>query len=184
MIKINLLPVKKQDQGANLKLQGALAAVLVVAVLSICGYFQSRLLGEIAAMRSQIAKVNEETANLQKIIGEIDKIKERKADLEKKLEVIEGLELGRLSTVKIMELVSRSVPDQLWFDKFELKGSSLQVSGFALDNQIIAKFIQNLSKNPTVSGVVLRETSQALYEKMDVVKFSITFSVQPPAKQG
>ena len=184
MIKINLLPVKKVDQGSNLKLQAALAAALILSVLSVCGYFLSKVGGEIKRMNAQIAKVKDETESLQRIIGEIDKIKERKADLEKKLSVIDGLEQGRLTTVKTMEFVSRAAPDQLWFDKFELKDTNLQISGFALDNQIIALFIQNLAKDPSVSAIVLRETSQAKYENMDVVKFSLTFSVKTPDKQG
>lgn len=187
MIKINLLPHRAEQQGSSLKVQAAVGAVALVVVLAGCAYFYSEINGRVADSKQQITQVENEVKRLQGIIGEIDKIKDRKADLEKKLAVIDDLEKGRLDTVKLMEDLAKATPEPLWFDKVEFKAGRVAITGMALDNQLIAQFIQNLNATPGISGVVLAETSRLTSEGMDVVKFSLSFAVQPnrsAKKQG
>lgn len=182
MIKINLLPVKTEKKGSNLKLQGGVAAFILLAVAATCFWFLNDLDQQLADTRTQITKTEQEIAALQKIIGEIDQIKERKADLQKKLGVIEELESGRLDTVRAMDVIAHATPDTMWLDSLNYKGGSVSLTGLAIDNAIIAKFIQNLNQSPQVSRVVLTETSQATFNKLDVVKFSLQLTVKPPVK--
>lgn len=185
MIKINLLPHRAEQQGSSLKLQAAVGAVALVVVLATCAYFLAEINGRIDDTKAQITQVTNEVARLQSIIGEIDKIKERKADLEKKLAVIDELEMGRLDTVRLMENLSRATPEQLWFEKVDYKAKRVSISGAALDNQVIAQFIQKLNQTPGFSGVVLSETTRAVQNGLDVVRFSLSFAAQPnrPAKK-
>ena len=186
MIKINLLPVKTEKKGSNLKLQGGVAALVLLAVSATCFWFLASLDQELEDTRNQITKTEQEIAALQKIIGEIDQIKQRKADLQKKLDVIEDLERGRLDTVRAMDVIAHAMPDTVWLDNMAYKGGSVSLSGFAIDNAMIAKFIQNLNQNKQVARVILTETTQASFRNLDVVKFSLQLTVKPPVegKQG
>lgn len=186
MIKINLLPVKTEKKGANLKLEGGVAAFVLIIVAATCFWFLNALNQEIENTRQQITKTEQEIAALQKIIGEIDQIKQRKADLQKKLDVIENLERGRLDTVRAMDIVAHATPDSVWLETMAYKGGNVLLTGLAIDNAMIAKFIQNLSQNSQVGRVVLSETSQASFKNLEVVKFSLQLTVMPPVdgKQG
>lgn len=179
MIKINLLPHRAEEQGVSLKIQAAVGGVVLVAVLGVCAYFLTQITGQLSDTQQQITQVQAETKRLQGIIGEIDKIKERKADLEKQLAVIDDLEKGRLDTVKLMEDLARAAPEQLWFDKLDFKSGRVALSGAAVDNQVIAAFIQNLNQTPGISGVVLSDTTRATVNGLDVVKYNLSFSAAP-----
>ena len=180
MIKINLLPIRAEQKGVGLKVQGAVGATALVVVLAVCGYFWAAINGRVTETTNNIARVNAEIARLQNIIGEIDKIKERKADLEKKLAVIDDLEKGRLTTVKVMDALARAVPPDMWLLNVDFRSPGVQLSGLALDNAVIARFIQNLNATPGVTGVVLSETARQTGDKqVETVRFSLHFNIAP-----
>ncbi len=179
MIKINLLPVQKTSRNDALKIQGAVGALALIVTLGICWFFLSEINGEVEAAQQQITDTRNAINDLKKIVGEIEDIKKRKADLEKKLEVIHELEAGRLDTVRAMDGIARAVPEQLWLDNYELAGRGIKLSGLATDNQVIAEFMQNLSSNPQVAGVLLSETVRQTKEGYDIVRFSISLKFEP-----
>jgi type IV pilus assembly protein PilN len=179
MIKINLLPIRHEQKGIGLKVQAAIGGVVLLITLGICGYFLAEISSRVSDTEAQIARVKSEITRLQNIIGEIDKIKERKADLEKKLEVIQTLESGRLETVRVMDALSRATPPELWLTKVDYKAKTVNLTGSALDNAVIAKFIQNLNTTPGITGVVLSETTRANEAKVEVVKFTLRFNIAP-----
>ena len=179
MIKVNLLPVKADRQAETLKIQGAIAAVAILVTLGVCWSFLSGIKQEVERTKQEITSTQAEIRKLRDIIGEIDQIKQRKENLERQLAVIESLEESRFDTVRMMEAVANTVPEQLWLNSLTYSGNGVSVNGHALDNQIIAEFIQNLNRHKQVTGVVLGETSRVDRGGLSIVRFSMRFTVRP-----
>jgi type IV pilus assembly protein PilN len=179
MIKINLMEVRAESRTDALKIQAAVAVVALLVTVGVCFHFYSSINSEIERVQNEVRTTRQAIQDMRAIIGEIDEIKQRKETVERQLEVINQLEAGRLDTVQMMEAVSRATPEQLWLQRLTYAGTGVQINGLALDNHVIAELIQNLNRNPNVSGVVLSETTRVRHGNIDAVRFSMRFNVRP-----
>ena len=192
MIKINLLAegrprVSKPRKAAGTSLSGEpanlwLVIVLALAVLVIVGqYF--RLQSTINSKRDEIAVVQREVDELKPIIAEVEQFELRKAELEHKISVINTLKEKQRGPVKIMDEVSRALPEMLWLTKMVVRGNTITVNGQAFNTNAVANFIDNLDQVDAFAEPVLRDTAQRRNRGSagEVFSFVVTFSFDPSA---
>jgi type IV pilus assembly protein PilN len=189
MIKINLLAegkravtrkskgpaaLERRDIGSWLLGLGALLGLLVFA-----GYW-FYLHREIQQKDEEIAVAQREVDELAAIIKEVEDYKIKKAELEHKIGVINQLKANQAGPVRLMDQVSRALPELLWLDSMEVIGTTVTVRGQAFNTNAVANFIENLDKVPEFQEPILIDTAQ----QGTVYGFAINFSFQlspPPA---
>lgn len=186
MIKINLLPEARAEKvarqpmislgGANLNnyiLLGLLAIGLAYA-----GINYWRLSSTISSLDRQIAEQQAEYDKLKEIIAEVENYKKRANELERKINVIEKLKTNQLGPVRIMDEVSKALPDLLWLTNMDLKGNLLTIRGQALNENAVANFITNLTASPFFAEPNLKVMQQ---DNRGVFSFDLacTFTYAP-----
>jgi type IV pilus assembly protein PilN len=198
MIKINLLAEGKravtrkakaapragavpQDIGPWLLLGGFALAVVVVGGW---WFLHKRI---IASKDRDIAAAQVEVNKLQAIIKEVEDYQRKKAELEHKISVITNLKLNQQGPVRIMDQVSRALPELLWLDRMQVTGATITLTGQAFNTNAVANFIENLDKVPEFQEPILRDTRQSAQVYTFVINFGYALpkpGAEEPAPAG
>ena len=188
MIKINLVaegrkPVVARRAKEVLKTsttslaEWAFFGALILALLGGGGYWWS-LSSQIEERQQAIVVARREVEELKPIIKEVEDYKAKKAALEHKIQVINDLKSNQQGPVRIMDQVSRAVPELLWLDQMSLRGRTVELRGRAYNTSQVATFLENLNKVPEFQEPILRETSKGA--GATVYGFTITFNFVVP----
>lgn len=193
MIKINLLSegrrptaVRKSKSAELLKGQDIgqwlLAAGLVIGVL-IAAFFWWQVKAELEAQQEEIAAAQAEVAALDSVIKEVEDYKAKKAALERKIGIINDLKLNQRGPVRVMDYISKALPELLWLDRMTMEDAVITVEGRAFNTNAVANFIENLDKVPEFEEPTLKDTAE---QAGGIYKFAIEFkySFAPPASEG
>jgi type IV pilus assembly protein PilN len=195
MIKINLLSegkrpaaVRKAKVPAALKLEGQdvgqwmllLGVVVWALVFGALLWLQN---SKLEAKREEVRKAQDEVAALATVIKEVEDYKAMKAELERKIGIINDLKANQRGPVRVMDYVSRALPELLWLDRMRVSGDTIYISGRAFNTNAVANFIENLDKVPEFDEPTLEGTTQ---EGGGVYRFNINFrySFAKPKEPG
>lgn len=183
MIKINLLSEGKRPaavrkakttallQGQNIGMW-LLAAGILLGILATAAYWW-RLNGDVETQQEEIRAANAEVEALASVIKEVEDYKGKKAELERKIKIINDLKLNQRGPVRVMDHISRALPELLWLDKMSMNASTIEVEGRAFNTNAVANFIENLDKVPEFEEPTLKDTSE---QAGGVYKFVIDFT--------
>ncbi len=185
MIKINLLSEGKrpaavrkaraagppgQDVALWMLVAGALVGVIAAA--AVWWVFNGRLQDK----QAEVAQAQKQVDALQAVIKEVEDFKKKKKNLTDKIAVINELKSNQRGPVRVMDYISRALPELLWLDRMKMNASNIELEGRAFNPNAVANFMDNLDKVPEFREPVLRETSA---QGNGVYKFFI--SAPPPA---
>ena len=148
----------------------------LVLGLALWGGYWFYLKHQIAVRAEKIAEHEAEVRRLESIIKEVEDYKVKKAALEHKIDVINQLKQNQQGPVRIMDQVSRALPELLWLERMDVTGTSIGVSGSAFNINAIANFIENLDKSQEFQEPILRDSARA----GQVYNFGINFTFTPP----
>ncbi len=195
MVKINLLSegkrpaaVRKAKVPAVLKLEGQevgqwmllVGIVLWAAVFGVTLWMQKN---KIEAKREEVAQAQREVEALAAVIKEVEDYKAKKAELERKIGIINDLKANQRGPVRVMDYVSRALPELLWLDRMQVAGDTIQITGRAFNTNAVANFIENLDKVPEFEEPTLEGTEE---QGGGVYQFTINFrySFAKPKEPG
>lgn len=187
MIKINLLAEGKKtaavrrtkatgSKGAKRDdlVQWFFAGALLLCVAGF-GFYWWLLFSELRAKEAEIARAKKEVAELEPIIRQVADFKKKKAELERKIEVISMLKANQRGPVRIMDEISRGLPELMWLTKLDMNANSVIVTGQSFSFNAIASFIENLDKVPEFQEPELIDSTRA----EDIYNFSLQFGYKP-----
>ncbi len=157
MIRINLLPFRAARKKENIKRQISVYVLTVILLLVGIGYTFLDLRSQLSKLKDEEKKVNDELATYKKTVDEISKLEKKIKEIKAKLAVIKTLEKGKTGPVHLLDEVAKAVPkEKLWLNSFNESGGNLQLSGTAMDNETVAKFMTNLEKSEYINTVDLQ----------------------------
>ena len=151
MIRINLLPFRVRIRKENVRQFISVYLLSVVLVLvSIC-YLWIRQNNQVSVLDSRLKELTREADSFAKYEKILQELMRKKEIIETKRRVIHDLQKDRDKLVRILALMSISLPaERVWFDKLLQSGNSITVEGIALSNETIAEFMRNLEVSPYV----------------------------------
>jgi type IV pilus assembly protein PilN len=169
MIKINLLVEARADKVSKAPLISLGTAnlnnyVLLAALILAVGWVGLRywqLSSRLSDVTTQVADNKREYERLKPIIEEVEAFKKKNAELRHKIEVIEQLKAAQYGPVRIMDEVSKALPDLLWLTDLGVSGNAISMRGQALNENAVANFIANLGSSPFFTEPVLKIMSQS-----------------------
>ncbi len=181
MARINLLPwreaQRKQKKQEFFTLLG-MAAILMLAVVGGVHVYMASLIDNQTA-RNGILK--QEIKLVEKKIEEIKALEKQKEQLIARMRVIEELQSNRPAVVHLFDELARIVPEGLYIESLEQKGSKITIKGNAQSNARVSAFMRALEesvwfKNPsldvinTMSSGMRKERAFTLLVQQDAPK--------------
>ncbi len=149
----------------------ALVLLLVVVLFAAVSVFQTLQIGR---LKADIARAEQEAEKLKPQIQTIQELTQKREELERRLTVIADLDKGRLQRVKLIDELSRCVPEHLWLTGYEESGSKVQVEGVTFSNLLVADFMTRLEASPLYASVDLLVAEKGTIDQRNVVKFKVT----------
>lgn len=182
MIRINLLPVRAAQKKEKVRSQMSILVLSLLAVTIACGAEYFRMTSTIDSKKEEISSVQDQINKLRRQIGEVSKYKKLQADLKKKLDILKTLKDGRSGPVHLLDQLNISLPDKLWLTAYAVSGGKVSIDGMAVDEKVVATFMEKLEASPYYTGVELNGISLSMKNKMKLQKFKLTCQVARPAK--
>jgi type IV pilus assembly protein PilN len=154
MIRINLLaeakPVRKKRGVAALGGAGRLNTILIgaalgLAVLAILIHWWI-LSAAIKAQEEKIRVAQVEVTRLESVLKEVKDFEAKKAKLQKKVDLINQLKQNQRGPVRLLDEISKALPDLVWLEKLDYRGSSITIDGKAFNPPAVANFLENLKR--------------------------------------
>ena len=186
MIRINLLAV---DRGATKRaliptaqrVTIAASLILLAAALLVGWWFWS-LRQTSARLDEDLARAEAETQQLRSVLSQVQKFESRKAQLQQRVTLIEQLRRGQGGPVRVLDELSKAVPDRLWLTELTQNGDELTIGGMSTSLTGLSDFVANLEtsawfKKP-VDIIDSRMTSDP--KAGDLVTFSVRATINNP----
>ena len=185
MIRINLLTEARAaaarkktgivPTGARLNnlilLGGVAVGLLYIGVMALVLTSRSRHLDE------EIAKAQEEVARLRSIIDEVKGYELKKASLESKIQLINNLKTNQRGPVRLMDEISRALPDLVWLTELAVAGNQVTLKGRTLSPNAVATYLENIKKSPFFAEPVFRNLGrEAGTQGLYVWEMTLTFT--------
>ena len=160
MIKINLVSAGPEaaatkkatpeislgSHQGDIMLLGALAIGLIVT-----GGWWYMLHSNVTELKGIKVERTAERNELQKYIDKVEELEQRRAELKAKIDTIQQLKENQMGPVRILDEVSRAMPDLLWLTGLNLSGTHVTLNGMALDENAFANYVDNLDASPFFS---------------------------------
>ncbi|MDX9835322.1 MAG: PilN domain-containing protein [Desulfobulbus sp.] len=184
MIHINLLPVREITQRLKLKRQLFLSALVLLCFLAVLGLIAISQTGKKNNLEQAHQELQQEKQQYTKILNEIKKLEEDKKILETRIAVIQQLKDSASLTVHILDEIATLTPQKrLWLTGVTQSGSSLKVSGMALDNQTVAKYMDDLAGSRYIQNVSLANSSMKQFAERNLKSFSLSATATAPGEE-
>lgn len=160
MIRINLL---ESERAASSKPKAAAAGgaggggmsgagpyipliVGLAAALVGSGYFYMSMTSEISDTNSRIEKAKAEVAKLQVEKAKKEELERKRKSFEDQVNLIELLKAQQGGPVRMLDEISKALPDFVWLTRIEQTGATVKILGEASNNNSIADFLSNLQR--------------------------------------
>jgi len=181
MVYINLLPIREIKKRIKAVQQLSLFGVILASLLVVIGAFWFYQSSIASALAGEIATLNQEKQRYNQILAQIAKLEKDKQLIESKIAVINELQKTKALTVHILDEVARLTPSKrMWITSLDQSGMSLRLSGMALDNQTIAKYMETLKTSDYITDVNLISTSLSVFAGRDLKSFQLSCSLAMP----
>jgi type IV pilus assembly protein PilN len=156
----------------------------VLGLLAAGGYWwwQNR---ELEQREEIVAQRKTEADKLESIIKEVDDYQKRKDNLQKRIDLINELKKNQKGPVRIMDQISRDLPDLVWLDNMTINAGRVTLSGRGLNPNAIALFIENVKNDPYFEepqvGAMTQASAVPLVYTFDM---NFAFSYGPKTAEG
>jgi len=187
MIKINLISEaptaavtrRKRPEFSLGAKQGDIILVTVLAIsMAISGTWWFLLKSKLADLKELERQRTVERDELKPFIDKVEELEAKRALLKRKVDVINELKNKQHGPVRIMDEVSRALPELVWLTQLKLTGNNITLVGDAMDENAVANYYSNLDASPFFEEPVVKN----LARKGDDFAFTLTavFTYEPP----
>jgi type IV pilus assembly protein PilN len=197
--RINLLPHREERRKAARQhfyvVAGGTAVVGALVVVAMHGFYAAKIETQNERnrfLKSEIAKLDKEIAEINKLKNEIQALLARK-------QVIETLQTDRAQTVHLLDELVRQMPEGVYLKSVRQTGLRVNVLGYSQSNARVSTLMRNIESSPWLANPGLVEVKAATVAKRRISEFNLNFEVKraevkdaapdagkakPPAKKG
>ncbi len=188
MIKVNLLTGAKREpvrRAPALKMEGfagsqnLLLLVILALALAFAGWRYYSLAAESERLDQDLDISREQLKKVEDDRKAIEVLKTKKAAFQKQIDIITTLKNNQQVPVRLLDEVSRNLPDFLWLVSMQEASNQLTFSGKATTPNAYANFYNNLDASP-----FFQEVGKISYTAArDDVTFSLSARFVPGGKK-
>ncbi|MGQ0544458.1 MAG: PilN domain-containing protein [Betaproteobacteria bacterium] len=171
--RINLLPhraeTRKRARQHFIVVAAGTALLGGAIVLAVHTFYAEKIGAQEARnsfLKSQIAILDKEIAEINKLKDEIQALLARKA-------IIETLQADRAQTVHLLDELVKQTPEGVYLKSLVQNGLRVQVVGYAQSNARVSTLMRNVEASPWLDNPVLVEVKAASVDKRRVSEFNM-----------
>lgn len=158
-----------------------MVGLLVLGVVAAGAYWFVKN-SQLTEKQAEVAAREAEAKELEAIIKEVEEYTARKDSLEQRIKLINDLKRNQKNPVMLMDRVSWDLPDLVWLESMDLKQTSINVSGRALNANAVATFVANVKGDTLFQEPKLSSLSRcAVSGGVNVFCFEMSVALIPPA---
>ena len=183
MIRINLLKPETKDLSQQVQAPGIteegpkkgpnignLIFLALVIGLGAFYFFQQKAFRRENAL---LATARQEKAQLAYVEAALQKQQAARENLDRKITLIESLNAQRDMAPRLMDELSRRLPDWVWLNEIVFDAKGLQIKGRALSNNLVADYIAGLESSPQIMNVNLVSSTQKTAQGDQYLDFTL-----------
>jgi len=182
--RVNLLPHREERRKRARQhffvLAGSTALAGILIVVAMHGFYATKI--EIQADRNKFLK--SEVAKLDKEIAEINKLKDEIQALLARKQVIETLQADRAQTVHLLDQLVRQVPEGVYLRSIVQRGLRVKLLGYAQSNARVSTLMRNIEASPWLELPELVEVKANKVDKRRVSDFDLNLSLKRTATEA
>jgi Tfp pilus assembly protein PilN len=183
MIRINLLKPETKDisqqvqapgiteeaakKGPNI---GNLVFLALVIGLGAFYFFQQKAFRRENAL---LTTARQEKSQLQYVEAKLEEQRKARESLDRKITLIESLNAQRDMAPRLMDELSRRLPEWVWLNEVVYDEKGIQIKGRALSNNLVADYISGLESSAQVMNVNLVSSTQKTTQGDQYLEFTL-----------
>ena len=192
MIRINLLGVERQKARKAIAFDigqavTAACSLILVATVLLVGWWYWSLREESSRVDAELAAGQQEAARLQSLLGEVQQFEQQRARLQERVALIEQLRRGQSIPVRLLDHVSRSLPDMLWLTSMQQEASQVTIEGRSTTLIALSDFVGNLGGSELlqkpieiVNSQVQPATGTGAQATPELIQFTVRAQINTP----
>jgi type IV pilus assembly protein PilN len=150
MIRINLLAADRNRARSRGWFQGghtltALCIVILAGTSAGLGWWYWSLERASIQLDQDLAAAEQEAQRLRALIQQVQQFDQRKAQLQQRVALIEELRKGQSEPVRMIDQISRSLPEGLWLTALRQEGAAVTLDGRCITLTALSDLVANLS---------------------------------------
>lgn len=187
MIRINLLAVERKPEKKGWDMAGQKAAILGTAILAAALLL---IVWRVFSLRQDAARLDEdlraaqaEQQRLRSVLEQVKDFESRRQQLQQRVALIEQLRQGQTGPVRMLDEVSRAMPDRLWLTAMAQDATGVKIDGRTTSLTSLSDFVGNLEGSGFFARPVeiLESQVEGAGGAEDVVRFAVKAQYQSAA---
>ena len=192
-VRVNLLPHREERRKRSRQHFAVLASLTAALGVAVVGAGYLYISGMIATQQDRNAFLKTEIAKLDKEIAEIKKLKDEIAALLARKQIIETLQADRAQTVHLLDQLVRQMPEGVYLKSLRQRGLAVNLQGYAQSNARVSTLMRNIESSPWLADPKLVEIRASTVNKKRLSEFNMNIVVKrvqlkdaakAPAKKG
>ena len=176
--RINLLPHREERRKRGRQHFAVLAGLTAALGLVIVGAGYLYISRQITTQEERNAFLKSEIAKLDKEIAEIKKLKDEIAALLARKQIIETLQADRAQTVHLLDQLVRQMPEGVYLKSVRQRGLGVNLIGYAQSNARVSTLMRNIESSPWLADPKLVEIKAVTVNKKRLSEFNLNLAVK------
>ena len=176
--RVNLLPHREERRKRARQHFFVLIGGTAVVGALVVGLMHTYYAEKIDAQQSRNQYLKTEIAKLDKEIAEINKLKDEIQSLLARKQIIETLQADRAQTVHLLDDLVKRMPEGVYLKSLSQKGLRINVTGYAQSNARVSTLMRNVESSPWLENPELVEVKAATVDKRRIAEFNMYMSLK------
>jgi type IV pilus assembly protein PilN len=157
MTRINLLPWREKYIEFQNRRLAFFCAVAIMAGLLACLFLRMAGSLYLESINSDVQYLAAELAKSAAKMNQVSSLLSKKAGLLQRIKIIENLQINRNLSAQILDGVVKSLPNNITLVEITCRTGVVKLTGIAVTNGDISKYMTNLGANSWVAEAILSE---------------------------
>jgi type IV pilus assembly protein PilN len=186
MIRVNLLPHREEKRKRRQQQFTVVVGITAIVGLLVATAVWAFLDNQVNQQQANVAYMKGEIAKLDTQIAEIQKIREETASLLAKKQVVENLQTNRSEPVQLLDQLLRQLPDGVYLKAVKQTGPKVNITGYAQSNARVSTLMRNLGASPYLENPELVEIKAVPADKSGgrINEFNMNISIKRARPEG
>lgn len=178
MIKVNLLPVKRRKKPKPIPAFVVTMIVVTISVGILMAYLVFFFNSRLEAKKVQFKDNEKKIAEIKEKIKAVENFEQVNKLFQQRTSIIEQLRKNQSIPVKLLDEISKLLPNGVWLQTMTMSGENITIDGYAFANSDVVSYVDNLKNSKIFTEIYLQESKSSTIEKIPVYMFKLTFKMK------